>query len=115
VRRASTQDLKVLTEALTNNKMPFAFSSIWFQPTDVTAADADLTEQKRLEVEQAAQRAQKNADDAKLAAERAKDLGATLSAKQTALQSQYGNSAATAAARITAEVIRLHQRSERAC
>ena len=39
---ASAADLKTLTGALTQNDIPYAFSSLWNLPTDVERQDAEL-------------------------------------------------------------------------
>ena len=55
-------------------------------------------------MQQAAERAQKDADEARLADERAKDLAATWAAQQATLRTQYDGSAKAAAAAIVADV-----------
>jgi hypothetical protein len=105
---ASAADLKTLTAALTRNDIPYAFSTLWYLPADVEREDAELAEKARIatqeETERAAgcvaaeiwrqrkggsrrpkfgNRAERNADQLRLEAMRAKDLSATQAAAWT--------------------------------
>ena len=102
---ASAADLKTLSEGLTHADIPFAFSSLWITPSELDAKDAEVVEKHRLETEHAAKRAQEAADEARLRAQRSKDLAATQAAQQAALRTQYDGSAKAAVAAIVADVI----------
>ena len=101
---ASAADLKTISEGLTRANIPFAFSSLWITLSELDANDAEVIEMHRIEVQQAAERAQKDADEARLADQRAKDLGATWAAQQATLRAQYDGSAKAAVAAIVADV-----------
>jgi len=101
---ASASGLKTLSEGLTRANIPFAFSSLWIASSDVDAKDAEVAEKHRIEVQQATEKAQRDADEARLADRRAKDLGATWAARQAALRAQYDGSAKAAVAAIVADV-----------
>ncbi|MGO9417967.1 hypothetical protein, partial [Roseiarcus sp.] len=101
---ASAADLKTISEGLTRANIPFSFSSLWIALSELDAKDAEVAEKHRIEVQQAAERAQKDADEARLADQRAKDLGATWAAQQATLRTQYDGSAKAAAAAIVADV-----------
>ena len=101
---ASASDLKTLSEGLTHANIPFAFSSLWIASSDVDAKDAEVAEKHRIEAQQATERAQRDADEHRLADQRAKDLGATWAAQQAALRAQYDGSAKAAVAPIVADV-----------
>jgi hypothetical protein len=73
-------------------------------PSDVDVKDGEVAEKHRIEVQQATERAQRDADEARLADQRAKDLGATQAAQQAALRAQYDGSAKAAVAAIVADV-----------
>ena len=101
---ASASDLRMLCEGLTRANIPFDFSSLSITPSELDAKDAEVAEKHRIEVQQATERAQRNADEARLADQRAKDLGETQAAQRTALRAQYEELAKAAVAAIAAEV-----------
>jgi hypothetical protein len=101
---ASAADLKVLTAALTRADMPFAFSSLWVLPGDVAREDAAISGKAKMALQQQTERAQRNADAARLATQRAVDLSATEEAQQAALRGKYGETAKGAANTLGAEV-----------
>jgi hypothetical protein len=102
---ASAADLKTMIAALTRNDIPYALSSLWILPTDVERADAALVEKARLADQEETDRAQRNADQSRLASLRAEDLSATQAAQQTALRQKFGDRAKAAAAALGSEVI----------
>jgi hypothetical protein len=101
---ASASDLKTLSEGLTHANIPFDFSSLWIIPAELDAKDAEVAEKHRIEAQQATDRAQRDADERRLADQRAKDLSATWAAQQAALRAQYDGSAKAAVAAIVADV-----------
>ena len=101
---ASAADLKTISEGLSRAAIPFFFSSLWIASSDVDAKDAEVAEKHRLEEQQAAERAQKEADDARLADRRAKDQAAAGAAQQATLRTRYDGSAKAAVAAIVADV-----------
>ncbi len=102
---ASVADLKALTVALTRNDIPYAFSSLWNLPADVERKDAALAERARIAAQEETERAQRNADQSRLAAVRAQDLSATQAAQQVALRQKFGDGAKAAAAALSSEII----------
>jgi len=101
---ASAPDLKTISEGLTRANIPFSFSGLWIRLSELDAKDAEVAEKHRIEVQQATEKAQRDADEARLADRRAKDLGATWAARQAALRAQYDGSAKAAVAAIVADV-----------
>jgi hypothetical protein len=69
------------------------------------AGPALITEKNRAAEQAATQRAQRNADQIHLDAERAKDFNATLAAQQTALRAKFGESGKAASATLSSEII----------
>jgi hypothetical protein len=102
---ASAADLKTLTGALTQNDIPYAFSSLWNLPTDVERQDAELAEKARIAAQEETERAQRNADQSLLASKRAEDLSATQAAQQVALRQKFGDSAKAAADALSSEIV----------
>ena len=104
---ASAADLKTLTAALARNDIPYAFSSLWNLPSDVEGEDAALAEKARLAAQEETERAQRNADQSRLASVRAEDLSATQAAQQVALRQKFGDSAKAAADALSSEIAAL--------
>jgi hypothetical protein len=104
---ASAADLKTMTAALTRNDIPYALSSLWIVPTDVEREDAALVEKAGLAAEEETDRAQRNADQSRLASLRSEDLSATQAAQQAALRQSFGDRAKAAAAALGSEIIAL--------
>lgn len=101
---ASAADLKAVAEGLQRNGTKFRFSSLWIAP-DAVQSSADAIRRERDAAEkQTAERQRRQAEEAKIAAMRAADEAATLSARQALSRRQYGATATAAAARIAAEV-----------
>ena len=101
---ASAADLKTISEGLTRADIPFAFSSLWITLSELDAKDAEVVEKHRLEDQQAAERARKAAEEARLVTLRAEDQAARQSVQQATLRAQYDGSAKAAVAAIVAEV-----------
>jgi hypothetical protein len=101
---ASAADLKALGEGLARTNIPFTYSSLWISPSEVDNKDAEIAQRRQLEAQQASQRAQRAADETRLEAQRAKDLGATQAAQQAALRAKHDGSAKAAVAAIVADV-----------
>ena len=101
---ASAADLKTISEGLTRAAIPFAFSSLWITLSELDAKDAEVVEKHRLEAQQAAERARKAAEEARLVTLRAEDQAARQSVQQATLRAQYDGSAKAAVAAIVAEV-----------
>ena len=101
---ASAADLKTIGDGLAHAAIPFSFSSLWIASSELDAKDAEVAEKHRLEEQRAAKAAQDAADEARLADQRAKDLGATWAAQQATLRTQYDGSAKAAVAAIVADV-----------
>jgi hypothetical protein len=101
---ASAADLKTISEGLARAVIPFSFSSLWITSVELDAKDAELAEKKRLDAQQSAERQQKAADEARLEAQRAKDLVATEAAQQAEIRAKYDGSAKAAVADIVADV-----------
>ncbi len=102
---ASAADLKTVTAALAREGIPYALSSLWIFPTDVEREDGALTEKARIAAQEETERAQRNADQSRLASLRAKDLSATQAAQQAALRQKFGDRAKAAAAALGSEII----------
>jgi hypothetical protein len=102
---ASAADLKTMTAALTRGDIAYALSSLWILPTEVEREDAALAEKARLAVQEENDRAQRNADQSRLASLRAEDLSATQAAQQAALRQKFGDSAKAGAAALGSEII----------
>ncbi len=101
---ASAADLKAVADGLQRDGTKYRFSSLWVAP-DAVQSSADAIRRERDAAEkQMAERQRHQAEDAKIAAMRAADEAATLSARQTSSRQQYGATATAAAARIAAEV-----------
>ena len=101
---ASAADPKTISEGLAGAGIPFGFSSLWITSAELDAKDAELAQKKRLDAQQSAERQQKAADEARLRAQRAKDLVATEAAQQAELRAKYDGSAKAAVADIVADV-----------
>ena len=101
---ASAADLKTVTAALARNDIQYAFSSLWNLPTDVEREDAALAEKARIAAEEENDRAQRNADQSRLASLRAEDLSATQAAQQAGLRQKFGDRAKVAAAALGSEI-----------
>ncbi|MGO4871365.1 MAG: hypothetical protein ACLPGW_12265 [Roseiarcus sp.] len=101
---ASAAELKTLSKGLSRANIPFAYSSLWVTPAELDAKNAEVAQRRRLEALQATERAQKAADEARLQARRAKDLGVTQAAQQAALRAKYDGLAKAAVAAIVADV-----------
>jgi len=101
---ASAADLKTISEGLAGAGIPFSFSSLWITSAELDAKDAELSQKKRLDAQQLAERQQKAADEARLRAQRAKDLVATEAAQQAQLRAKYDGPAKAAVADIVADV-----------
>jgi hypothetical protein len=104
---ASAADLKTLTAALTRNDIPYMLSSLWKLPTDIEEENAALAEEARVVAQKEAERVLRNADQSRLASERAKDLGATRAARQDALRQKFGESARASANTLGSEIAAL--------
>jgi hypothetical protein len=102
---ASAADLKTLTAALAHDDIPYAFSSLWNLPTDVEREDSELAEKARIAAKEETERAQRNADQSRLASKRAEDLSATQAAQQVALRQKFGDSAKAAADALSSEIV----------
>jgi hypothetical protein len=102
---ASAADLKTLTAALAHDDIPYAFPSLWNLPTDVERQDAELAEKARIAAKEETERAQRNADQSRLASKRAEDLSATQAAQQVALRQKFGDSAKAAADALSSEIV----------
>jgi hypothetical protein len=90
----SSATLKAVTEALTRDSVNFAYAPIWFEQSDVAAAQAklELTRQDEVKAEQAARVA---ADEAKrVAAQRLEDEQKSKSAQEANLRQKNGAAAA---------------------
>jgi hypothetical protein len=96
---ASAIDLKAITDALARGSIPYALSSLWFLPADVERADAALAEKIRAAAQEETARMQRNADQSRLAYQRAEDLSATQTARQATLRQDFGERAKGAATR----------------
>ena len=94
-----------MTAALAREGIPYALSSLWIFPTDVEREDGALTEKARIAAQEETERAQRNADQSRLASLRAKDLSATQAAQQAALRQKFGDRAKAAAAALGSEII----------
>lgn len=101
---ASATDLKVVTEALDRESVPFSFADIWMSSSDIDAANTALVESRKAAEQEAAERAQKVADQARLEEQRKADQSADTAVQERALQAQYGGSAHAAVALITDDV-----------
>ena len=64
---ASAADLKTLTAALARNGVPYEFSDLWILPEDVDREDASLAEKEKAALQEETARAQRNADQLRLA------------------------------------------------
>jgi hypothetical protein len=102
---ASAADLKTLTAALGRNSIPYSFSSLWNLPEDVDREDALLAAKEKAALQEETERAQRNADQSRLAQIRAQDLSATQAVQQAALRDKFGESAQAAAGTLSSEVI----------
>jgi hypothetical protein len=102
---ASAANLKILTGALTRAGESFSFSSLWLLPPMIEAQDAAIAEKNRVEEQAATERAQRNADQDRLAAARAKDFNATRGAQQAELRVKFGDSGKAASAALSSEII----------
>ncbi len=101
---ASAGDLKTVADGLQRDGTKYRFSSLWFTLADIQGtADAIKADRSAAE-KQMAERQRRQAEDAKIAAMRAADEAATLSARQAASRKQYERTAKAAAARVAAEV-----------
>ena len=109
---ASAADLKTLTEALVHNRVPYEFSDLWILPGDVDQEEASLAEKEKAALQEEAERAQRNADQLRLAKIRAEDRNATQAAQQAALRDKFGESAQAAAGTSQLRNYRLDERSE---
>ena len=101
---ASAADLKTLTAALTRNDIAYTFSTLWYLPADVERKAAELAEKARIAAQEETERAQRNADQSRLADRRAEDLSATQHAQQIALRQKFGDSAKAAADALSLEI-----------
>jgi hypothetical protein len=101
---ASAADLKTLTAALTRNDIPYAFSTLWILPNDVEREDAELAEKARIAAQEETERAQRNADQSRLASKRAEDLSATQAEQQVGLRQKFGDGAKAAADALSSEI-----------
>ncbi|MES0058375.1 hypothetical protein [Mesorhizobium sp. M0041] len=89
----SNATLKAVTDALTRDSVNFAYAPIWFEQSDVAAAQAkfELARQDQVKSEQAAR---VTAEEAKrVAAQRLQDEQKTKSAQEAALRQKNGASA----------------------
>jgi hypothetical protein len=102
---ASAADLKAFTAALTRGNIPYAFSSLWNLPQDVEREDAALAEKEKAALQEETERAQRNADQSRLAEIRAHDLDVTHTAQQAALRDKFGENAQAAAGSLSSEII----------
>ena len=102
---ASAVDLKTLTKALTHDDISYALSSLRILPADVEREDAELAEKARIAAQEETERAERNADQSRLASTRAKDLSATRDAQQIALRQKFGDSAKAAADALYSEIV----------
>jgi hypothetical protein len=101
---ASAADLKVVADGLQRDGTKYRFSSLWFAPETIESASEAIKAERAAAEKQTAERQRKQVEDARIAAMRAADEAATLSARQAASRQQYGAAATAAAARISTEV-----------
>ncbi len=101
---ASAADLKTVADGLQRDGTKYRFSSLWFAPAEIQGASDAIKAERAAAEKQMAERQRQQAEDARLAAMRAADEAATLSARQAASRQQYGATATAASARIAAEV-----------
>ena len=102
---ASAAVLKTLTAALVRNNVPYEFSGMWILPEDVDREDVLLAEKEKVALQEETERAQRNADQARLAQIRAQDLSATQAAQQAALREKFGEGAQSAAGTLSSEIV----------
>ncbi len=101
---ASAADLKTVADGLQRDGTKYRFSSLWFAPAEIQGASDAIKAERVAAEKQMAERQRQQAEDAKIAAMRAADEAATLSARQAASRQQYGTTATAASARIAGEV-----------
>ncbi len=101
---ASASDLKTISGSLAGAGIKSTFSSLWIAPSELDAKDAELADQKQLEAQQSLDRQQRADDEARLRAQRDKDLASTQSVQQAELRTKYEGSAQAAVAAIVADV-----------
>jgi hypothetical protein len=101
---ASAADLKTVADGLRRDGTRYRFSSLWFTPVEIQGSSDAIKAERNAAEKQMAERQRQQAEDAKIAAMRAADEAATLSARQAESREQYGPTATAAAARIAAEV-----------
>jgi hypothetical protein len=101
---AAADDLKKLVEALTRDRIPYAFASIWMTAADIEAADKAARERQRIAEERATEQARKTEDERKLKKQREADQSSARSAQEQALRAQYGTSATAMAANIADDI-----------
>ncbi len=101
---ASAADLKTVAGGLQRDGTKYRFSSLWFAPAEIQGASDAIKAERAAAEKQMAERQRQQAEDARLAAMRAADEAATISARQTTSRQQYGATATAASAHIAAEV-----------
>lgn len=101
---ASAADLKAVADGLQRDGTKYRFSSLWFAPEAIQGASDAIKAERAAAEKQTAERQRQQAEDAKIAAMRAADEAATLSARQAESRRQYGATATAAAAHISTEV-----------
>jgi TonB family protein len=102
---ASAQDLKSLVAGLERSGIPFDYLNLWVLPDDVMAEAAGLVEKAKREAQEATEREQRNADQARLAATRAEDQSAALASQQAALRDRFGGTAKGASNTLASEIV----------
>ena len=106
---ASAPDLKTISEGLFRDSTQFNFSSLWITPAELDLKDTELAEKKRLDAQQSFERRQKADDEARLRAQRDKDVAKMQSEQQSKLRAEYDGPAKAAVANIVADVLNWEQ------
>ena len=101
---ASAADLKAVADGLQRDGTKYRFLSLWFTPAEIQGSSDAIKAERASAERQMAERQRQQAEDARIAAMRAADEAATLSARQKSSREQYGKTATAAAARVAAEV-----------
>lgn len=101
---ASAQDLKTLLDSLKHEGISYLISAIWVTQPEIDAADKKIADEKALTAQQALERERRTEEQRKLRERQTQEEAASKAKQQESLRSQFGKTAAAAAATIGNEV-----------